>query len=165
MASAEEPFWAATQRILQPPEGGDALVDKPRLTDKLLSKPPFRFLHDVISGVSVCGGRGGRGGRGGGGVAASAAGLVVGRSLCSPRSHAPLVPSGERASPTRTTRLAGASQDGLRARPVCGQRAGRACHPGEVPVPPHMPGTPCALVRDTCVMASLRRQLRMQLLC
>ena len=42
-------FWAPTQAALQ---GGDApMVRRPRLTPELLKKPPFRFLHDVISEV------------------------------------------------------------------------------------------------------------------
>ena len=31
------------------------VIKKPPLTDKLLNRPPFRYLHDIISEVSVCG--------------------------------------------------------------------------------------------------------------
>lgn len=45
-----ESYWQRTQQLLQ--SGNDPLVRRPKLTGPLLQRPPFRFLHDVVSEVS-----------------------------------------------------------------------------------------------------------------
>lgn len=40
-----EDFVAITTRLI------GALISKPKMVDKLLRKPPFRFIHDIITGV------------------------------------------------------------------------------------------------------------------
>lgn len=44
-------YWELTIAQLQDPS--NPLVDKPKLSEKYLTKPPFRFLHDVISAVRL----------------------------------------------------------------------------------------------------------------
>ena len=47
MAAVEVEVIKKTQNLL------GKYVTKPPLTPKLLNKPPFRFLHDVIRVVSI----------------------------------------------------------------------------------------------------------------
>ena len=44
-------YWTLTVDILQ--NASNPIVDKPKLQEKYLTKPPFRYLHDVITAVRI----------------------------------------------------------------------------------------------------------------
>ncbi len=48
MADPLDEIVAETARTL------GKVIKRPPMTDKLLKRPPFRFLHDVIMEVSLC---------------------------------------------------------------------------------------------------------------
>ena len=49
---ADEDYWQETAQMYE------SLIQKPKMTQKLLTKPPFRYIHDIYTATCAVTGYG-----------------------------------------------------------------------------------------------------------